>query len=127
VSGLIGEERMEEPEDIMEFIRNDLAAGLPWNGKQVLLTADPTYEALDPVRFIGNHSTGLMGYELANKAADLGATVILISGPSHLSLEHMSVQLIKVTSAAEMYHEAHRFFKEMDVVICAAVVSDYRP
>lgn len=126
-SGLVGEGRMAEPEDIVDFIVNDLSRNLPLKGTRVLVTAGPTYEALDPVRFIGNHSTGLMGYELARKAADLGAAVILISGPSHLSLEHTSVQLIKVTSAAEMYHEAHRFFKEMDVVICAAAVSDYRP
>lgn len=126
-SGLVGEGRMAEPEDIVEFIMNDLSTGLPLNGKKVMITAGPTYEALDPVRFIGNHSTGLMGYELAKRAADLGAIVILISGPSHLSVQHAHIQLVRVTSADEMYREAHAFFKEMDIVICAAAVADYRP
>ncbi|HUH45527.1 MAG TPA: bifunctional phosphopantothenoylcysteine decarboxylase/phosphopantothenate--cysteine ligase CoaBC [Arenibacter sp.] len=126
-SGLIGEGRMAEPEDIVEFIRNDLSKGLPLSGKKVLITAGPTYEALDPVRFIGNHSTGLMGYELARQAAALGASVILISGPSHLSLQHSHIELIRITSADEMYRGAHAHFKEMDIVICAAAVSDYRP
>lgn len=126
-SGLVGEGRMAEPEDIVEFIINDLSKGLPLSGKKILITAGPTYEALDPVRFIGNHSTGLMGYELARKAADLGASVILVSGPSHLSVQHSSIKLINVFSADEMYHETHGVFKEMDIVICAAAVSDYRP
>ncbi|NNG08721.1 MAG: phosphopantothenoylcysteine decarboxylase, partial [Arenibacter sp.] len=100
---------------------------LSLQGKKMLITAGPTYEAIDPVRFIGNHSTGLMGYELARKAANLGAKVFLISGPSHLSIEHSAISLIKVTTAEEMYNEAHTLFPDMDIAICAAAVADYRP
>ena len=92
-----------------------------------MVTAGPTYEAIDPVRFIGNHSTGLMGYELARNAAKLGAMVYLVSGPSHLTVQHSNIQLIKVTSADEMYAETIDLYKDMDVVICAAAVADYKP
>ncbi len=126
-SGLEGEGRMAEPEDIVDFIKNHLAQGLPLNNKKVLITAGPTYEAIDPVRFIGNHSSGLMGYELAKAAANLGAEVILVSGPSHLTISHDSVELIRVVSAEEMYHAVHQHYKTMDIVICAAAVADYRP
>ncbi len=126
-SGLVGEGRMAEPEDIVEFLVKDLVKGLPLRGKKVLITAGPTYEAIDPVRFIGNHSSGLMGYQLAQKAANLGAEVVLVSGPSHLSIQHSHIQLIKVTSAEEMFQEVHAVYQEMDIVICAAAVSDYKP
>ncbi|MCK0147724.1 bifunctional phosphopantothenoylcysteine decarboxylase/phosphopantothenate--cysteine ligase CoaBC [Arenibacter sp. F26102] len=126
-SGLIGEGRMAEPEDIVDFLNDHLGKGLPLRGKKVLITAGPTYEAIDPVRFIGNHSTGLMGYELARNAAKLGAMVYLVSGPSHLSVQHSSIQLVKVTSADEMYKETTSLYKDMDVVICAAAVADYKP
>ncbi|WP_086478056.1 bifunctional phosphopantothenoylcysteine decarboxylase/phosphopantothenate--cysteine ligase CoaBC [Arenibacter amylolyticus] len=126
-SGLVGEGRMAEPEDIVEFLVKDLVKGLPLRGKKVLITAGPTYEAIDPVRFIGNHSSGLMGYQLARKAANLGAEVVLVSGPSHLSIQHSHIQLIKVTSAEEMFQEVHAVYQEMDIVICAAAVSDYKP
>ena len=126
-SGLEGEGRMAEPEDIVDFIKNHLAQGLPLNNKKVLITAGPTYEAIDPVRFIGNHSSGLMGYELAKAAANLGAEVILVSGPSHLTISHDSVELIRVVSAEEMYDAVHQHYKTMDIVICAAAVADYRP
>lgn len=92
-----------------------------------MITAGPTYEAIDPVRFIGNHSSGKMGFELAKEAAKLGAEVILISGPSHLNLENSSIRLIRVTSAQEMYNAAHEFYATMDVAIAAAAVSDYKP
>tara|TARA_R100001369_G_scaffold90286_2_gene129074 strand:- start:1319 stop:2524 length:1206 start_codon:yes stop_codon:yes gene_type:complete len=126
-SGLIGEGRMAEPEDIVDFLNDHLAKGLPLNGKKVLITAGPTYEAIDPVRFIGNHSSGLMGYELARNAANLGAKVFLVSGPSHLTVQHSQIELIKVTSADEMYKATVALYPDMDIVICAAAVADYRP
>lgn len=126
-SGLYGEGRMAEPEDILAFIREHLVQGLPLQNKKVLVTAGPTYEAIDPVRFIGNHSSGLMGYEIANAAANLGAQVILVSGPSHLSISHSGIDLHKVVSAQQMYNVAHSHYPEMDIVISAAAVSDYRP
>lgn len=126
-SGLHGEGRMAEPEDIMVFLQNHLSQGLPLHGKKVMITAGPTYEAIDPVRFVGNHSSGMMGYELAKAASNLGAQVILISGPSHLSLENNTIQLIKVISAEEMYDAAILNYPEVDIAICAAAVADYKP
>ncbi len=126
-SGLHGEGRMAEPEDIVKFVQDYLSKGLPLSGKQVMITAGPTYEAIDPVRFIGNHSSGKMGYELAKASADLGAKVVLISGPSSLSIKHEAVTLVKVTSGEEMFRAAHDQFKNSDIVICAAAVADYRP
>ncbi len=126
-SGLHGEGRMAEPEHIMHFLQEDLAQGLPLNGKQVLITAGPTQEAIDPVRFLGNRSSGTMGFELAKKAANLGAKVILVSGPTSLNVEHNSIDLIRVTSAQEMHDAAHKYYKNTDIVICAAAVADYRP
>ncbi|CAM4303462.1 bifunctional phosphopantothenoylcysteine decarboxylase/phosphopantothenate--cysteine ligase CoaBC [Zobellia nedashkovskayae] len=126
-SGLHGEGRMAEPEDMVEFIKAYLQKGLPLSGKKVLITAGPTYEAIDPVRFIGNHASGQMGYELAKVAANLGAHVILVSGPSRFSVSHDLINLKKVTSAEEMYNEVHLHYKNIDVAICAAAVADYRP
>ena len=126
-SGLEGEGRMAEPEDILTFIQDYLSNGLPLSGKKVLITAGPTFEAIDPVRFIGNHSSGQMGYSLAEVAADLGAEVILVSGPSHLKIKHHLIRLISVVSADEMYTEANKYFDEVAVAICAAAVADYRP
>lgn len=126
-SGLYGEGRMAEPEDIITFIEDHFEAQLPLRGKTVLLTAGPTYEAIDPVRFIGNHSSGKMGFELARKAVELGARVILISGPTHLQLEEKNAQVVRVTSTQEMYEATHKYFEEADVLIAAAAVSDYRP
>lgn len=126
-SGLSGEGRMAEPEHILAFIEDDLSSKLPLKGKKILITAGPTYEPIDPVRFIGNHSSGKMGYDLALEAANRGAEVILISGPSHLKIQHSNVQLIKITTAEEMYEECHRYYKDVDVAIAAAAVADYRP
>ena len=126
-SGLIGEGRMAEPEDIVDFLKDHLGKGLPLSGKKVLITAGPTYEAIDPVRFIGNHSSGLMGYELARNAAKLGAKVYLVSGPSHLTVQHSHIEVVKVTSADEMYKATVSLYPDMDIVICAAAVADYRP
>ncbi|MFM2214528.1 MAG: Coenzyme biosynthesis bifunctional protein CoaBC [Bacteroidota bacterium] len=126
-SGLSGEGRMAEPENILAFIENDFESKLPLRGKKILITAGPTYEALDPVRFIGNHSSGKMGYDLALCAARNGASVVLVSGPTHLSIPDNTIQLIRVTSADQMYEAAHRFYKDIDVAICAAAVADYKP
>lgn len=126
-SGLHGEGRMAEPENIIAYIEADLAKGLPLSGKKVLITAGPTHEAIDPVRFLGNRSTGTMGFELAKKAADLGGNVILVSGPTCLDVKHSSIQLVRVTSAEEMYKACHQYYADMDVAICAAAVADYRP
>jgi len=126
-SGLIGEGRMAEPEDIVAFIENDILSTLPLRGKKVLITAGPTYEAIDPVRFIGNHSSGKMGFAIAKTAANLGAEVILISGPSHQKIQHSFVKRVDVTSAEEMYTAAHVYFKDVDVAILSAAVADYKP
>ena len=126
-SGLHGEGRMAEPEDIVKCITIYLSDGLPLSGMKVLITAGPTYEAIDPVRFIGNHSSGLMGYELAKTAANLGALVYLISGPSSLTIDHENVILIKVISADEMYEAVHAHYDEVDIAIAAAAVADYKP
>ena len=126
-SGLSGEGRMAEPENILQFIENDILSKLPLKSKRVLITAGPTYEAIDPVRFIGNHSTGKMGYDIASAAANLGAEVVLISGPTHLQLNHSLITIIRVTSADEMYDAAHKFFSSSDIFIAAAAVADYKP
>tara|TARA_B110000902_G_scaffold163417_1_gene186915 strand:+ start:1180 stop:2385 length:1206 start_codon:yes stop_codon:yes gene_type:complete len=126
-SGLVGEGRMAEPEDIVSFIEKDLLNKLPLKGKKLLLTTGPTYEAIDPVRFIGNHSSGKMGFAIAKIAANLGAEVILISGPSAQTIKHSFVKRIDVKSAEEMYTEAHKYFKEVDIAILSAAVADYRP
>ena len=126
-SGLSGEGRMAEPENIVAFLEKDLESKLPLRGKKILVTAGPTYEAIDPVRFIGNHSTGKMGFDIAKAAANLGAEVILVSGPTHLQLNAGAVTLERVTSAQEMYEVCHRYFKDVDVAIAAAAVADYKP
>ncbi|HEU0137197.1 MAG TPA: bifunctional phosphopantothenoylcysteine decarboxylase/phosphopantothenate--cysteine ligase CoaBC [Flavobacterium sp.] len=126
-SGLSGEGRMAEPENIISFIESDLQSQLPLRGKQILVTAGPTYEAIDPVRFIGNHSSGKMGFDIAKRAADLGASVILVTGPTHFSLAHHSVKLIRVVSCDEMFNVCHQYFDEIDVAIAAAAVADYKP
>ncbi len=126
-SGLSGEGRMAEPENIVSFLEKDLTSKLPLKNKKILITAGPTYEAIDPVRFIGNHSSGKMGFDIANCAADLGAEVILISGPTHCKIKNPSIKLILVTSAAEMYGFCHQYFNETNVMIAAAAVADYKP
>ena len=126
-SGLVGEGRMAEPEDIVSFIERDIHAKLPLKGRKVLITAGPTYEAIDPVRFIGNHSSGKMGFEIAKTAANLGAEVVLIAGPSNQQINHAFIQRINITSAQEMYEVAHRYYDACDIAILSAAVADYRP
>lgn len=126
-SGLHGEGRMAEPEHIMEFLSNYLLKQAPLANKKVLITAGPTYEPIDPVRFIGNHSSGLMGFELARAAALQGAEVILVSGPTQLQAEDPRIELHRVQTAQQMYDVVHSHYKDADIVICAAAVADYRP
>lgn len=126
-SGLVGKGRMAEPEDILSFIEKDIMKSLPLRGKKILITAGPTYEAIDPVRFIGNHSSGKMGYALADVAANLGAEVILISGPSSQPMDNPYIKLIRIVSAKEMYDVSHTYFGDCDVAILSAAVADYRP
>jgi phosphopantothenoylcysteine decarboxylase / phosphopantothenate---cysteine ligase len=126
-SGLSGEGRMAEPENIIAFLEKDLESKLPLRGKKIMITAGPTYEAIDPVRFIGNHSSGKMGFDIAASAANLGAEVTLISGPTHLNAKKSVINLIRVTSAQEMYDACHEYFNSTDIAICAAAVADYRP
>ncbi|WP_194768557.1 bifunctional phosphopantothenoylcysteine decarboxylase/phosphopantothenate--cysteine ligase CoaBC [Tamlana sp. I1] len=126
-SGLVGEGRMAEPEDIIAFIENDVLGKLPLRGKKILITAGPTYEAIDPVRFIGNHSSGKMGFEIAKAAANLGAEVILVSGPTNQTATHSLIQVIPVTSAQDMYNAVHSHFKTVDVAILSAAVADFKP
>ena len=126
-SGLYGEGRMAEPEDMLEFIKSYLLEGLPLQGKNILITAGPTHEPIDPVRFIGNHASGLMGFELAKAAAKLGGKVILISGPTHLSVDDSAIQLVRVVTADQMFDAALDHYDNIDVAICAAAVADYKP
>jgi phosphopantothenoylcysteine decarboxylase/phosphopantothenate--cysteine ligase len=126
-SGLSGEGRMAEPENIVAFLEADLSGKLTLKGKKILITAGPTYESIDPIRFIGNHSSGKMGYDIAEVAANLGAEVILVSGPTSIALKNNSIKLIKVLSAAEMYDSCLEYYDSMDVVIAAAAVADYKP
>jgi phosphopantothenoylcysteine decarboxylase/phosphopantothenate--cysteine ligase len=126
-SGLSGEGRMAEPENIVTFLEADLESKLPLKGKKILVTAGPTYEAIDPVRFIGNHSSGKMGFDIANEAASLGAEVFLIAGPTHLKAKNSLIKVVDVVSAQEMYDACHLYFNEVDVAIAAAAVADYRP
>ncbi|MEZ4796455.1 MAG: bifunctional phosphopantothenoylcysteine decarboxylase/phosphopantothenate--cysteine ligase CoaBC [Flavobacteriaceae bacterium] len=126
-SGLVGEGRMAEPENIVKFLENHIIKGLPLYDKKVLITAGPTYEAIDPVRFIGNHSTGKMGFEIAKAAANLGAEVVLISGPTHQKVDNNSIKVIPVMSANDMYNEVHKYYEKSDVAILSAAVADYKP
>lgn len=125
-SGLHGEGRMAEPEEIIGFINGDIRKKLPLNNHKILVTAGPTYEAIDPVRFIGNHSSGKMGFAIADRLAKLGADVTLISGPS-AQKSHYQVQRIDVTSAAEMLEACTQHFTSAKACIMSAAVADYTP
>ena len=125
-SHLIGKGRMEEPDKIIEyledyFLKNDSLK------KKILITAGPTYEKIDPVRFIGNYSSGKMGFALAEECARRGAEVTLISGPVSLSVNHPNINRIDVESAQEMYEKSVSLFEEQDAAILCAAVADYRP
>lgn len=126
-SGLVGQGRLAEPKDIVSFMENDILSSMPLHGKKVLITAGPTHESIDPVRFIGNHSSGKMGFEIAKAAANLGAKVFLVSGPSKEEVCHASIHRIDVVSAEEMYTACHQYFPEVSIAILSAAVADYRP
>ena len=126
-SGLIGEGRMAEPEDIIEFIDRSFSGSDDLIGKSYLVTAGPTYEKIDPVRFIGNHSSGKMGFEIAENIAANGGEVTLVSGPSKLQVKHPNIKLIRVESASEMYKKCLEIFGFVDGAVMTAAVADYRP
>lgn len=128
-SGLVGQGRMAEPEDMFQTISDffTLESNLDLKGKKVVITAGPTYEPIDPVRFIGNHSTGKMGFDIANEAAKRGADVVLISGPTSLKSTNAQVKVVHVSTANQMYQQCHALFSMADIVIGAAAVADYRP
>jgi phosphopantothenoylcysteine decarboxylase/phosphopantothenate--cysteine ligase len=126
-SGLSGEGRMPEPEELVQAVIHHFLAKNTLLGKHILLTAGPTFESIDPVRFIGNHSSGKMGIALADELALRGASVTLLCGPTNIKTNHPSVKRIDVTNAQEMYEHAIQLFKESDAAILAAAVADYRP
>ena len=126
-SGLVGEGRMAEPSEIIEHIIADLSKYLPLSNKEVLITAGPTYEAIDPVRFIGNRSSGKMGIAFALECANNVAKVNLVLGPSHIVVKHSNISVSKVESASEMFKMVNSYFKSSDIAIFAAAVADYTP
>ena len=126
-SGLDGKGRMEEPENILQFIENLYTNPSTISGKKVLITAGPTYEKIDPVRFIGNYSSGKMGFALAQTCAERGAKVTLVSGSVQLTVNHPNITRIDVESAEEMYQQAHGNFSEADITILCAAVADFTP
>jgi len=126
-SGLIGQGRMAEPEGIVEFILKDLQNLAPLKHHSILITAGPTHEAIDPVRFIGNRSSGKMGVELALNLANQGAKVNLILGPSFINVTHINIVVTRVESAKDMFNAAIPLFKDCTIAISAAAVADYTP
>lgn len=126
-SHLVGKGRMEEPEKIVEVLEDFFARKEDLKGKKILITAGPTYEKIDPVRFIGNYSSGKMGYALAENCAERGAEVTLISGPVNLQTQHPAIRRINVESAEEMYRAAMEFYPDCDAGILCAAVADFTP
>jgi phosphopantothenoylcysteine decarboxylase/phosphopantothenate--cysteine ligase len=126
-SGLIGEGRMAEPEEIVALLQQELKKKLPLVGKKALVTAGPTYEAIDPVRFIGNHSSGKMGFAIAEELYRLGADVTLISGPTALSLSHKAIKRLDVVSADDLLKATVAEFSDADITVMSAAVADYKP
>ena len=126
-SGLVGQGRMAEPEEILQAITEHFHPHQPLKGKHALVTAGPTYEAIDPVRFIGNHASGKMGFALAESLADAGAEVLLVTGPTHLHIQRPGIRVMRVQSAEEMWQACDHAFDRMDIAVMAAAVADYRP
>ncbi|MEQ9306061.1 MAG: bifunctional phosphopantothenoylcysteine decarboxylase/phosphopantothenate--cysteine ligase CoaBC, partial [Marinoscillum sp.] len=124
-SGLSGQGRMAEPEELLEIVKKKFANAGALKGKKVLITSGPTFEAIDPVRFIGNHSSGKMGTAIANAFRSVGAEIIMVSGPASHLPNHG--EIIKVNSAVEMLNEAEKWHAKADIVVFSAAVSDYRP
>lgn len=126
-SGLQGEGRMAEPEDIVAFLLADIKKKLPLVNQKALVTAGPTYEAIDPVRFIGNHSSGKMGFAIADELAAMGADVTLIAGPSAQKSKQRGIKRIDVTSAAEMLDQCQQYFTQANICVMSAAIADYTP
>jgi phosphopantothenoylcysteine decarboxylase/phosphopantothenate--cysteine ligase len=127
-SGLIGEGRMAEPEDMVQFLAEALSEdNKPLRGVNALVTAGPTFERIDPVRFVGNFSTGKMGIAIAEELAGMGAKVSLVLGPTHLNTYHAGIKVIRVESAAEMYDASLKHFSQCEIAVLAAAVADYKP
>lgn len=126
-SGLVGEGRMAEPEEIVAFLEAFFLKKQDFSGKKVLITAGPTYEAIDPVRFIGNRSSGKMGVAIAEQFAARGAEVTLVLGPSKLTPQHPNITTVKVESAQQMYEASMQHFEKTDIAVLSAAVADYRP
>ena len=126
-SGLEGEGRMLEPVEIIQYVEAKIKDTLPLNNLNFLITAGPTHEKIDPVRYIGNSSSGKMGYSLAKKANELGANVTLVIGPTNLSMDLSNIESIRVQDSEEMFNETIKYFKNSDVVICSAAISDFKP
>lgn len=126
-SGLVGEGRLAEPEKIVSEVKAYFENANKFFGKSILITAGPTYEKIDPVRFIGNFSSGKMGFALAEAFAEMGAIVILVSGPVNLQVKNKNIEKIDVVSADEMYQVCHQYFSKVDVAVLSAAVADYKP
>lgn len=126
-SGLVGQGRLAEPENILQKVEQFFADQNSFVGKKVLITAGPTYEKIDPVRFIGNHSSGKMGFRIAESFLNKGASVVLISGPTAEKLAHPNLELVAVESAQQMLDAVQQHWKQMDIGVFAAAVADYRP
>ncbi|MGB3007514.1 MAG: bifunctional phosphopantothenoylcysteine decarboxylase/phosphopantothenate--cysteine ligase CoaBC [Chitinophagaceae bacterium] len=126
-SGLVGDGRMAEPEQIIDFITNSFFFQSPIKGKKAIVTAGPTYEPIDPVRFIGNHSSGKMGIAIARELKDRGVDVTLILGPTQTAFSESGINLVKVMTAEEMYHAAVSAFEGADIAVMAAAVADFSP
>lgn len=126
-SGLFGDGRMAEPEQIIAYLRTLLTTKAELKGKKAIITAGPTYEPIDPVRFIGNHSSGKMGLAIAAELYSRGASVTLIMGPGQLALPENGIEVRRVQTAAEMYETCHALFGEADIAVMAAAVADYTP
>lgn len=126
-SGLTGEGRMAEPEHIMAYLRKEMDIAAPLRGKKALVTAGPTYEAIDPVRFIGNHSSGKMGFAVAEVLASYGAEVELVTGPTQLSTNSPGIRVSAVSSASQMFEVCKEHYQDSDINVFSAAVADYKP
>ncbi|HEY9000448.1 MAG TPA: bifunctional phosphopantothenoylcysteine decarboxylase/phosphopantothenate--cysteine ligase CoaBC [Mucilaginibacter sp.] len=126
-SGLYGEGRMAEPEEIVSFLIADIKKKLPLVNQKILVTAGPTHEAIDPVRFIGNHSSGKMGFAIADQFASMGAEVILITGPTSQTSKQSGITRVDVTSAADMLEACLQYYKDAKACIMSAAVADFTP
>jgi phosphopantothenoylcysteine decarboxylase/phosphopantothenate--cysteine ligase len=125
--GYEGKGRMEEPDNIFNIVLDSFSINKPFNGINALVTAGPTYEPIDPVRFIGNYSSGLMGFEIANRLAQQGAIVTLVTGPTHLSTTFPNIQRVDVTTAQQMYEVVMNLSNKIELFVMAAAVADYTP